>query len=343
MMNIIQNYMKNSPLYKAGTTIKPKGAFIHSVGCPQPKAAPFITAMNKASATTGVHAFIQPDGTVYQTLPINFSKKTAIKNWHASSGKNGSSNAQWIGIELTEPSTIKYTSGTSFKDKNSTKTKEHVAATYKYAVEYFAYLCEGFGWDPLEDGVILSHSEGYKRGYASNHGDVEHIWSKYGYTMNQFRKDIKTKMEDNKKTTTTKKSLSSSSKSTAKSVNKHYQIIETTGMNIREGAGTNTKKVDCYTFGKCFTISKISNNNNWGYIEGKGWINISSKYVKEVSRVQITCSSLNVRKKANILGKKVCTVSRGSKYYITRTSGNWGYLYGKGGWSNISSKYVKKI
>lgn len=340
-MNIIKNYMTNSPLYKAKSTITPKGAFLHSVGCPQPKAAPFIKAMNKASASTGVTAFIQPDGTVYETLPIYFSKKTAIKNWHAGKGKNGSSNSRWIGVEMTEPGTIKYTAGNSFRDLNPKKTKEHVAATYKYAVEYFAYLCEGFGWDPLKDGVILSHSEGHKRGYASNHGDVEHIWNKYGYTMNQFRKDVKAKMTANKKATTNKTTTKKSD--STKSVTKHYQIIETTGMNIREGAGTNTKKIGYYPFGKCFTINKVSANGNWGYIKNKGWINISTKYVKQVSRVEITCSSLNVRKKPSTLGKKITSVKKGSKFYVTKTSGNWGYLYGETGWSNISSKYVKKI
>ena len=335
-MNIIKNYMTNSPLYKAGTTIKPKGAFIHSVGCPQPKASVFINTMNKASARTGVAAFIEPNGNVYQTLPINFSKKTAIKNWHAGSGKKGSANAQWIGVELTEPNTIKYTGGASFKDLNPEKTKEHVANTYKYAVEYFAYLCEGFGWDPLKDGVILSHNEGYKRGYATGHSDVEHIWSKYGYTMDQFRKDIKEKMKKNKESA--KKDTS-----TTKKVTKHYQVIATDGLNIREGAAVTKKKVGHYVFSKCFTISKISANGNWGYISNKGWVNISSKYVKEIERVEIICSSLNVRNKASILGKKVGSVKKGEKHYVSRTSGNnWGWLAAKG-WANISSKYVKKI
>ena len=331
-MNIIKNYMTNSPLYKAGTTIKPKGVFIHSVGCPQPKASVFINTMNKATAVTGVTAFIQPDGNVYETLPIYFSKKTAIKNWHAGKGAKGNANANWIGVELTEPSTIKYTSGASFKDLDPEKTKAHVAATYKYAVEYFAYLCKGFGWDPMEEDVILSHNEGYQKGYATGHSDVEHIWSKYGYTMDQFRKDVKAKMKNTTTTTT----------NTEKSVTKHLQVVSTDGLNIREGAGTNKKKVGCFSLGKCFTISKISANGNWGYIKDKGWVNISSKYVKEIARVEITCSSLNVRAKANILSKKVCSVTKGTKHYVTKTSGNWGWLATKG-WANISSKYAKKI
>ena len=270
-MKIVKAYMKNSPLYRAGTTIKPQGVFIHSVGCPQPKAQPFINAMNKATANKGVHAFIEPDGDVYQTLPVNFSKKTAIKNWHAGSGKKGSSNAKWIGIELTEPSTIKYTSGTSFKDLDPAKTKAHIANTYKYAVEYVAYLCKGFGWDPMKDGVILSHHEGYVRGYATNHGDVEHIWSKYGYTMAKFRKDVKAKMG---KTTT---STATKSKGTK------YKVISSDGLNIRAGAGTNTKKVGALAKGTTVTVTKVSDNKNWGYVASKkGWICISSKYVKKV-------------------------------------------------------------
>ena len=274
-MKIVRSYMKNSPLYRAGTTIKPKGVFIHSVGCAQPKAQPFINSMNKATAKTGVHGFVQPDGTVYQTLPVNFSKKTAIKNWHAGSGKKGSANAGWIGIELTEPSTIKYTSGNSFKDLNPAKTKAHVAATYKYAVEYVAYLCKGFGWDPTKDGVILSHSEGYKRGYATNHGDVEHIWSKYGYTMDKFRKDVKAKMKGS--ATTAVKPATTTSKGTK------YQVISSDGLNIRAGAGTTTKKIGALPKGSVVTVSKLSANKNWGYVDAKkGWICLSSKYVKKV-------------------------------------------------------------
>ena len=74
-------------------------------------------------------------------------------------------------------------------------TKNHVLATYKYAVELFAYLCSQYNLDPLADGVVISHSEGCRRGIASNHGDVEHLWSKFGLTMEQFRKDIKTAMK----------------------------------------------------------------------------------------------------------------------------------------------------
>ena len=97
---------------------------------------------------------------------------------------------------MTEPATIRYTGGSNWTETgDGENTKNHVLATYKYAVELFAYLCSQYNLDPLADGVVISHSEGCRRGIASNHGDVEHLWSKFGLTMAQFRKDIKTVME----------------------------------------------------------------------------------------------------------------------------------------------------
>jgi N-acetylmuramoyl-L-alanine amidase CwlA len=184
-MNIIQSICTQSDCYREGKAIDVKGLMIHSVGCPQPKAQPFINNWNKAGASACVHAIVEPDGDVYQLLPWNH------RGWHG----GGSSNNTHIGVEMTEPDTIKYVGGATWKETgDGTNTKAHVLATYKHAVELFAYLCKMFSLDPLADGVIVSHSEGHKRGIASNHGDVEHLWSKFGLSMTQFRKDIKEAM-----------------------------------------------------------------------------------------------------------------------------------------------------
>lgn len=76
--------------------------------------------------------------------------------------------------------------------------------TYEAAVELFAYLCKEYKLDPLEDGVILSHAEGHKRGIASNHGDPEHLWKQLGmgYTMDGFRKEVKSAMKTETSTNT---------------------------------------------------------------------------------------------------------------------------------------------
>ena len=185
-MNLIQNYLTESGCYKAGKHITVKGLMIHSVGCPQPKADVFMKNWNRAETSACVHAIVEPDGDVYQLLPWDF------RGWHC----GGSANNTHIGVEMTEPSTIKYAGGANCTETgDGENTKAHVLATYKYAVELFAFLCHQFGLDPMADGVVISHSEGCRRGIASNHGDVEHLWSKFGLTMEQFRKDIKVAME----------------------------------------------------------------------------------------------------------------------------------------------------
>lgn len=185
-MKVIQNICTQSDCYKSGRTIEVKGLMLHSVGCPQPKAQPFINSWNKSGAKACVHAIVEPDGDIYQLLPWNH------RGWHG----GGDSNNTHIGVEMTEPDTIEYIGGASWREKaDGENTKAHVLATYKHAVELFAYLCLKFSLDPTADGVILSHSEGHDRGIASNHGDVEHLWRHFGLSMSQFRKDIKTAMK----------------------------------------------------------------------------------------------------------------------------------------------------
>ena len=185
-MKVIQNICTQSDCYKSCRTIEVKGLMLHSVGCPQPKAQPFINSWNKSGAKACVHAIVEPDGDIYQLLPWNH------RGWHG----GGDSNNTHIGVEMTEPDTIEYIGGASWREKaDGENTKAHVLATYKHAAELFAYLCLKFSLDPTEDGVILSHSEGHDRGIASNHGDVEHLWSHFGLSMSQFRKDIKTAMK----------------------------------------------------------------------------------------------------------------------------------------------------
>ena len=185
-MKLIQNYLTESGCYQAGRTISVKGLMIHSVGCPQPKAAAFMNNWNKPGVTACVHAIVEPGGDVYQTLPWNH------RGWHCGGGGNNTH----IGVEMTEPATIRYTGGANWTETgDGSNTREHVFATYQNTVELFAYLCVQYGLDPLADGVVISHSEGHKKGIASNHGDVEHLWSKFGLSMAQFRRDIKAAME----------------------------------------------------------------------------------------------------------------------------------------------------
>lgn len=184
-MKIKKSLCTNSDCYKANKTMTVKGGMLHSVGCPQPNAEVFRNIWNKPDTNACVHAVVGKDGVVIQCLPFN------MRGWHA----GGLGNRYLISLEMTEPDTIKYTGGSSWIElADGSHTKAHVLATYKHAVEFFAQMAKQYGFDPLDSNCMMSHSEGYKKGIASNHGDVEHIWKKFGLSMNSFRKDVKNAM-----------------------------------------------------------------------------------------------------------------------------------------------------
>ena len=193
MINIVESFVTKNKCYQIGTPLKPRGIMLHSIGCPQPNASVMAQNYNQYrpnGQSVCVHAFVQRDGTVYQTLPWT------VQAWHC----GGSANATHIGIEMTEPASIVYTGhGADWRDLDPTATETHVRGTYAAAVELFAQLCAQFDLDPLADGVIISHAEGRMRGVASAHADPSHLWNAFGLTMDMFRRDVYKAMNDTKK------------------------------------------------------------------------------------------------------------------------------------------------
>lgn len=198
-MKLIESFITRNPCYGANmanadyryTTFQrrgPLGLVLHSVGCAQPSAEVFVKKWNSTSYDRAcVHAFIDANtGAVYQCMPWNF------RAWHV----GGSANNTHIGVEMCEPSAIKYTTGAKFTIKDKEKAFKQCETAYKAAVELFAMLCNKYKLDPLKDGVILSHNECGKRGIGSGHVDPEHLWSGLciGYTMDGFRNDVKKAM-----------------------------------------------------------------------------------------------------------------------------------------------------
>jgi N-acetyl-anhydromuramyl-L-alanine amidase AmpD len=189
-MEITKAILTKNPCYKAGKTIKVKGLMLHSIGCPQPSAMALTKSWNTSDAQVCVHGFIDANtGKVYQTLPWN------RRGWHC----GGTANGTHIGIEMCEPDCLTYIKSATFKCNDTLRAKTMVERTYKSAVELFAYLCKEYNLNPLAEGVILAHSEGYAKGLASNHADPEHLWKglKLPYTMDGFRKDVKAAMNPN--------------------------------------------------------------------------------------------------------------------------------------------------
>ena len=113
------------------------------------------------------------DGSVaiVQTLPWT------MRAWHAGKSKG---NNQYIGFEICE---------------DGLEDPVYFTAVYRAAVELVAYLCKQNGWDPLADGTVICHAEGYRRGVASNHGDVLHWFPRHGKTMDDFRADVARELE----------------------------------------------------------------------------------------------------------------------------------------------------
>ncbi len=181
-MHIIEVFTTGNKCYQVGALLRPQGLMLHSIGTPQPSAAVlarYFDQYQPGGQSVCVHAFVQADGTVYQTLPWE------MRGWHC----GGAANGTHIGVEMTEPAAA----------MSYAEAAEQITGTYRTAVALFAQLCGVFGLDPLADGVIIGHAEGHRRGVASNHADPEYLWNTYGigYTMDGFRRDVYAEMHKN--------------------------------------------------------------------------------------------------------------------------------------------------
>ena len=202
-MNLNQCIFTQNACYKAGVQHTVRGVMVHSTGANNPNLRRYVAPndgklgknqyqndWNRArpdGREVCVHAFIGKlaDGGIatYQTLPWE------MRGWHSGSGsKGGAANANnngYIGFEICE---------------DDLTSAEYFTAVYKEAAELTAHLCTKYGLDPMADGVVICHSEGWRRGIASNHGDVLHWFPRYGKSMDTFREDVRALMTDGEHT-----------------------------------------------------------------------------------------------------------------------------------------------
>lgn len=196
-MQIVTKYITHNPFFNDGRWITGnefKGFFLHSVGCAQPNPLVFIRQWDNANyGRAGINGFIGADA-VYLTAPCLETPGRVKRMPHAGklAGNNG-----YIGFEMCEPAQIHYTVGASFIVRDHAAAQAYCRKTYQNAVQLFARLCSFHGKNPLQDGVILSHNEGGKRGIASGHVDPEHLWRGLSlpYTMAGFRRDVANAMK----------------------------------------------------------------------------------------------------------------------------------------------------
>lgn len=312
-MNITKQYITKNRCYNDGRQITNlKGFFLHSIGCAQPKAQVLINNENKSTADAAVHAFIDGlTGEVYQCLP--WTKR----GWHAGSPAND----YYIGVEMCEPDSITYTGGATWKDQNPARTREIVMRTYNSAVQLFAYLCKEFKKNPLEDGVILSHSEGNLRGIATAHADVEHIWNKMGLTMDGFRRDVNAAMNGNAET----------------------DVPQPTGQMYRVRKSWEAGYAGQIGAFEDLNKAKKMADDNPGYTvydaSGKAVYPQNGSF-----QVRVTVKDLRIRKTPSTGGVFVRYIEPG-KYTITETVSSGGYTWGrlKSGIGWIALEYTERV
>lgn len=194
---MIVRYLTKNNCYVKGQKHVPKGFMLHSTGANNPYIKRYVPNDEKGligvnpynntwdTPTPGgmsvcVHGFIGKlnDGSVdfVQTLPWEYV------GWHSGKGIKGSANYMgYVGVEICEDG---LTDAAYFKK------------VYEKAVEVVSDFCKQYNLNPLNDGVIICHSEGYSRGIASNHADVMHWFKKHGKTMNDFRNDVFKRMTE---------------------------------------------------------------------------------------------------------------------------------------------------
>lgn len=197
MSEIITKYATKNPTYTNLTKIKVQGLLLHSVGCSQEDPSNWYNRWNKSTAKTSVHGIIGSDETIIM-LPCMEKTGESIKCWGCGKGSKGSYNSSRIQVEMAESKYIKYVSGATIITTNKQKAIEFTKATTQNAVELFAQLCKFHGLDPLGENVIHTHKSAAKAGYASNHGDPEHLWNQLGmnYTLNDFKDDVNKRLNE---------------------------------------------------------------------------------------------------------------------------------------------------
>ena len=159
----------------------PRGIMVHSTGANNPNLRRYVQPddgvlgvnsnqndWNRPGLEVCVHAFLgltqAGEVAAYQILPWEY------RAWHC----GGDANNTHLSFEICE---------------DNLRDRAYWEKTYRLARELTAELCRKFGLDPLA-GVLVDHAEGAALGIASNHADVDHWWSRYGVTMDDFRADV---------------------------------------------------------------------------------------------------------------------------------------------------------
>lgn len=293
--------------YKAAELFTPKGVVLHSIGTPQPRASVLREFWQRDASPYVVHYMVD-DQNILHCMPDN------LKCWHVGSPGN----SKWIGIEMGEPSQIKYSSGATFTVSDLAAAQAYAEAAYRNAVWLIAKLCRDHGWDPFT-AVFTHHEVTRQRLSNTDHVDPEHLWNGLGMgkTLLQLRRDVAAAMGKAAAAQTPeqpsascqmyriRKSWADAASQIGAYTNLEYakaacaggyavfdsagnqvwpvnyivRITAQSGLNVRSGPGTNYGVVMTIAYGGGYTI--VEEQNGWGKLKsGIGWICL--KYTERV-------------------------------------------------------------
>ena len=282
-MDIIKHYLTKNDCYKSGKKIKVAGIVVHSTGCVNRDVTRYVDApelgkvslmhWNKSGIAKCVHGFAGWSDKLkkvvfVQTLPDN------MRPWGCGSGGKGSYNNSHFQFEMCE---------------DAGASREYFNELWECAVAVCAEKCKLFG---LTEKNIVSHKEAHALGYASNHGDPESYFKKYGKTMNDFRSDVKKLLGGHELAGDYVGDVETISVDAAKykssKYNKTYEIISQDGyLSMKTGAGSSKslmRKIPTGAEVRCYGYyNKDSNGKVWLYVaygEYKGYVH--SGYLKAV-------------------------------------------------------------
>lgn len=315
MPAITEKYCTGNRRYKAAQTFSPKGVVLHSIGCPQPSADVLWNYWQNDSSAYVVHYMVD-DRKILHCMPDNY------KCWHVGSPGN----SKWLGIEMGEPSQIKYTNGATFTVSDLAAAQSYAKAAYKNAVWLIAQLCKKYGWNP-NTAIYTHHEVTAKKLSNTDHVDPEHLWNGLGmgYSLLTIRRDVAAAMGQ----TSSAPAPEAPAPEASTTSRQMYRIRKTwADEDSQIGAYTNLE------------YAKTACKGGYAVFDSDGrkvyQVETNGAYV-----ARVTATALNVRKGPGTSYEVSTVIYKGGAYTIVEEQNGWGKLKSGAGW--ICLKYTERM
>lgn len=225
-MIIHKAYATGSGAYKAQNKIeKWEGIIVHSTGANNPNLKRYVNLKELLGENYYKNYFGGENDTrdvcphyviglnKYQEITTCQTLPTNISCWCSGQGKTGNANFNppHIQFEICE---------------DDLKDEKYFNNVMNEAAELCAILCKTYD---LPVSSVISHAEGYKKGIASNHGDIDHWLKIYNKDMNWFRSKVSSYMKKSAKVIT----ITASKAVDASKVSSYQTFLKDNGFTVK--------------------------------------------------------------------------------------------------------------